>query len=499
MNNCFGTSFKIDDSLTLPDPLERRLFDAAYRFWSGFHGQALVELSSIRSEYPRMSARLQKKFRLTSTMVCTFAPHLLFPLNAKGFREPSLILTVHGFPLPTLSDTQDAQRMQVYGQQILGHCQDVTQRRKDLFREKVSEIDYKTIQSDQESRIVEFFHIVKRLDDLIPVPYAHLGIRHWFLLNQRYEEAWQIYRPDEICNETLKYANRCWKGESLKGKRVMFWLRKSRTAGFGDCINFIWLVRELEKLGAEVYVAASESIRELIQYSMPEIKVWDKQPFDFMISSWESLLQHLKYSPQKYRAPRNYLKVPPSKINLSELERSLGIYRKMRVGLVWYASDYKKLEEEKSQMLAPIGFRSFDFELLKDFFELKDSITFYTVQPDKKVIEDTKGYPVINLAEHIDIKNWSDTAAILNQLDLVIGTDTAIGHLAGAIGKPAWKMLLKNPDHRWGLEGSWTHWYPSVRLFRQEVDDDWVPLIAEVREELAIACQKFEARYYATA
>ena len=81
--------------------------------------------------------------------------------------------------------------------------------------------------------------------------------------------------------------------------------------------------------------------------------------------------------------------------------------------------------------------------------------------------------------------DFVETLSILQACDLVITSDTSVAHLAGALGRPTWLLLKYMPDWRWGLEGSTTPWYPTMRLFRQEQANDWEPVIAEVRDALS--------------
>ena len=81
---------------------------------------------------------------------------------------------------------------------------------------------------------------------------------------------------------------------------------------------------------------------------------------------------------------------------------------------------------------------------------------------------------------------WSflDTAAIIGACDLIISSDSVVAHLAGALGRPVWVMLKQVPDWRWGLEGESSHWYPSMRLFRQRRAGDWPEVIKRLGVEL---------------
>jgi ADP-heptose:LPS heptosyltransferase len=84
-----------------------------------------------------------------------------------------------------------------------------------------------------------------------------------------------------------------------------------------------------------------------------------------------------------------------------------------------------------------------------------------------------------------DLHDFVDTAAVIAQLDLVISVDTAVAHLAGAMGKPVWVLLPFLPDFRWLLDRDDSPWYPSARLFRKSAARCWEEVIARVVHELA--------------
>jgi ADP-heptose:LPS heptosyltransferase len=89
---------------------------------------------------------------------------------------------------------------------------------------------------------------------------------------------------------------------------------------------------------------------------------------------------------------------------------------------------------------------------------------------------------LIDLSGHLN--DFADTAAALANLDLLVTVDTAVAHLAGALGKPVWILLTHNPDWRWLLEREDSPWYPTARLFRQSVAGDWASVIDRVHYEL---------------
>lgn len=83
-----------------------------------------------------------------------------------------------------------------------------------------------------------------------------------------------------------------------------------------------------------------------------------------------------------------------------------------------------------------------------------------------------------------ELKNFSDTVALISNLDLVISVDTGVAHLAGALAKPVWVLLPFIPDWRWQLDREDSPWYPTVRLFRQDYTRGWNNVMARVHAAL---------------
>ena len=89
-----------------------------------------------------------------------------------------------------------------------------------------------------------------------------------------------------------------------------------------------------------------------------------------------------------------------------------------------------------------------------------------------------------------DLENFSQTAAAMMHLDLIITVDTSVAHLAGALGRPVWTMIPYDPDWRWLLGRGDTPWYPTMKLFRQERFGDWNSVVKRVAEELSSLINK---------
>jgi hypothetical protein len=113
-------------------------------------------------------------------------------------------------------------------------------------------------------------------------------------------------------------------------------------------------------------------------------------------------------------------------------------------------------------------------------------ITFYSLQKGDKRAELSQlldPHQVIDLDQQL--QDFADTAAIMEQLDLIITTDTAVAHLAGALNRPAWVLLAAVPDWRWLRRRRDSPWYPSMTLFRQSSAGNWAGVMAQVGAALS--------------
>ena len=115
-------------------------------------------------------------------------------------------------------------------------------------------------------------------------------------------------------------------------------------------------------------------------------------------------------------------------------------------------------------------------------------VQFFSIQNDLRAGDGDilKNLPsVIHLGS--EIKTFSDTAAIVSLMDVVVSSDTSVVHLAGALGAPIWTLLSYVPDWRWLLDRDDSPWYPTMRLFRQSEPGDWSGVIAAVSDALSVA------------
>jgi tetratricopeptide (TPR) repeat protein len=148
----------------------------------------------------------------------------------------------------------------------------------------------------------------------------------------------------------------------------------------------------------------------------------------------------------------------------------------LMVGLVW-AGNPKHANDQLRSMS------------LRHFLPLTgvDSVSLVSLQKGLPAAQISEGHLPFSLPDAlVSARDFSDTAAVISKLDLVIAVDTAVAHLAGAIGKTVWVLVASVPDWRWGLHGDTTPWYPTARIFRQSFVGGWEELMGRVTSELAL-------------
>jgi tetratricopeptide (TPR) repeat protein len=159
--------------------------------------------------------------------------------------------------------------------------------------------------------------------------------------------------------------------------------------------------------------------------------------------------------------------------------------RRWRIGLSWQGNPNASADQDRSIPLADFG----------PLGSLGDAATFLSLQKhfghDQPAPD---GLDVILPPSDFDAREaFVDSAALMQSLDLVITTDTAVAHLAGLLGRPVWLLLKFVPDWRWGAEGLLSVWYPTMRLFRQQSPGDWQGVIGDVTANLERLIGKDEA------
>jgi len=293
----------------------------------------------------------------------------------------------------------------------------------------------------------------------------------------RYPEGWREHewrwKKPEFKPHKLDLKQPLWLGkEDLAGKTILLLAEQ----GYGDTLQFVRYVPLLEARGARVMLFVPEPVVGLLRQSFPKAIVFNRTdafpPADFycpLISlplAFGTLVETIP-------APRAYIRPPPER--LEKWAARIGPPGAPRVGVVWTGSATHKNDLNRSIDLATFA------PILST-----GGVRFFSLQKELRDGDAARLASFGNVtALGEDLADFSDTAAAIAALDLVITVDTSVAHLAAAMGKPTWILLPFVSDWRW-LPGRPTNpWYPSARLFWQPGIDQWAPAIAQAAGELA--------------
>jgi tetratricopeptide (TPR) repeat protein len=314
---------------------------------------------------------------------------------------------------------------------------------------------------------------------------------HWnksilLLLRGEYLEGWSLYewrsRGDDALAKFPSFSQPSWRGEGdISGKRLLIHAEQ----GFGDLIQFSRYAPMVLSKGAEVILEVPKPLVTVMQTLHPEVSIavqGEPLPEFDVHCPVMSLPYAFKTTVETVPSSDRYLSADPAKVAL--WREKLDATSAKRVGLVWSGSATHKNDHNRSIALSDL------LPLLDTPCEWHSLQKEYR-EGDLAVLE---GVPQLHQHQD-DLIDFSDTAALIECLDLVITVDTSVAHLAGAMGKPVWILLPTRPDFRWMLDRTDTPWYPSAQLFRQSEAGDWLPLIKRLADELKINTAGFELNY----
>jgi len=301
---------------------------------------------------------------------------------------------------------------------------------------------------------------------------------HWFLgmlllLHQEYSEGWAEYewrwQARGFLAKLPDLGRPLWDGSPIAGKTLLIQMEQGR----GDIIQFIRFARMVAASGAKVIVRAVPELLSLLSTAEGVSQVYDQNgplpEFDLQIPAMS--LPYVLGITLETLPSEPYLRPDPQKVE--KWRKEMPDTGNFRIGLVWQGASENRDNRNRSCSLAA----------LQTLAEL-EGLEFYSLQMGEGSDQcRSKGIKIIDLTDRI--KDFADTAAMIENLDLVITICTAVAHLAGALGKPVWTMLHFASDWRWHLERSDSQWYPSMKLFRQSAPGDWAGVIAMVRQELS--------------
>ncbi len=285
------------------------------------------------------------------------------------------------------------------------------------------------------------------------------------------EFEWRRRLPGGI-DLTRRFERPRWLGRSsVQGKRLLLCAEQ----GYGDAIQFIRFVPQLEAMGAHVVVELRRPLDPLLRQistSAEWFPAGDSPPPHDLVCSMISLGRALALDwPQI--SGQAYLRADARCTALWQERLGLRRAGRKRIALVWRGNPGHVNDHERSlslQALQPL------LALDAEWFSVQKTLTeadraFMARNPHLRSLDD-------------GINGLDDTAAILANVDLLISVDGGVAHLGGALGVPTWILLPFNTDWRWLQARTDSPWYDSVRLFRQSAPGDWSAVLADVRSML---------------
>jgi len=269
-----------------------------------------------------------------------------------------------------------------------------------------------------------------------------------------------------------------WEGQALAGETVLLY----KEGGFGDTIQFARYAPLVAERGARVVLEVQPVLTRLFQ-TLDGVDLLVKRgpqlpDFDFQ-SNLADLPRIFGTTLQSVPA-KPYLSANPVLVRLWRKRLGSGF----KVGVVWAGNPGFPDARHKSiplGKLAPLASCA--------------GIKWVSLQKGAGAAElaaAPRGMRLLSIDE--DLVDFADTAAVIENLDLVITIDTAVAHLAGAMGKPVWLLLPLVPDWRWLIEREDSPWYPSMRLFRQSERGNWSGVIERVARELRALTETHKPR-----
>jgi Tfp pilus assembly protein PilF len=284
----------------------------------------------------------------------------------------------------------------------------------------------------------------------------------------KYEWRW---KKPAVASRRRDFPQPQWDGvQSIADKTILLHAEQ----GHGDAIQFCRYVPQVAARGARVILRVAASLRKLMTSLAGVaqlVAVGEPLPAFDIHCPLLSLPHAFGTKLETIPAATPYLRAPADAVPACELR--LGATRRPRIGVAWAGSRTHQNDRNRSIGLGTL-LRFLDADA-----------TFVSLQKELRAGDEAllRGRDdIVHLGDGLN--DFSDTAALMMNLDLMITVDTSLAHLAGALGMPVWILLPFAPDWRWLLDRDTSPWYPSARLFRQSRPDDWDEVIARVKVEL---------------
>ena len=307
---------------------------------------------------------------------------------------------------------------------------------------------------------------------------AHHNLALALLAQEDFQRGWEEYEWRWKCRDfpspPRNFPQPQWDGRKLETHTLLLHTEQ----GLGDAIQFIRFLPLVAERCGRIIIECQADLQRLFRTTAGNCQIvagGEPLPrFDFhcpLLSLPRILGTNLANIPHSMP----YLRADA--VDAKRWQQRMADYSKnAKVGLVWAGSPGHKNDRNRSIKLAtfaPLG------QVL--------GVHFFSLQKGEAAADcktPPSGMKIVDWTQ--ELNDFADTAALIVNLDLVIAADTAVAHLAGALGKPVWILLPFVPDWRWPLEREDSPWYPSMRLFRQPRRGDWDSVITRVADALSL-------------
>jgi hypothetical protein len=308
-------------------------------------------------------------------------------------------------------------------------------------------------------------------------PTAPFNLAVALLLSGDYKNGWHQYESrwnyEHLAGGLPNYPQPRWTGQEIKDKTVLVLGEQ----GHGDNIQFVRFVGDILGRGARVILVVNDSLRPLIEGTDPKFKVivpTDPMPdFDFWIPIMsiptviETTLENI--------APVQYYLTADTELQ-RHWQTVLGPKHRLRVGFCWSGRRDTWINRHKGM----------PFEVMLDLIRRNPTYEWVNLQCDCTAEEEAQLVEAGVRAYPGAIKSFADSASLIMHMDVVLAVDTAVAHLAGALGRPVWVMLSQFAlDWRWLLNRDDSPWYTTARLFRQPQMGDWSTVTDKIHKFLS--------------
>jgi tetratricopeptide (TPR) repeat protein len=303
---------------------------------------------------------------------------------------------------------------------------------------------------------------------------ARLGEGLSLLTLGRLREGWESFEArledPRVRNGLPDVAGPHWRGvEDVRGQTMLIYAEQ----GNGDTIHFVRYLPLLRARGARVVLQAQTALVTLLRPLADSVIGPDEALPDYSLHCPLMSLP-LAFGTDISSIPADipYITADPARV--AWWRRRVGAHRRRRVGIVFSGNP-----DHMTDMMRSIPAADFA-PILR-----RAGVDFHLLQTEIRAADAAALRALPNLHQHADaLHDFSDTAALISLMDLVISVDTSVAHLAGAMGKPVWILLSYSNDFRWLQKRDDTPWYPTARLFRQSTMGRWKPVIDAVAAAL---------------